>query len=101
MSTLEVTIPHALPKEEALSRIKGMLTNLKNEHQDSFSNLKEEWDHDAGSFSFTARGFDLAGKISVSNSDVQIESKLPFALSFFKGKIADIIKSHATKLLSQ
>ena len=97
MSTLNLKIPHCLPKVEALARIKKMLTNLKEEQKGNFSNLKEQWKDDKGNFSFTAKGFDLAGNIHVNNDDVEIESKLPFGVSLFKGKIADIIKKEATK----
>ena len=99
MSTLKLNIPHSLPKEEAITRIKNMLSNLKEEQKDNFTNLSEQWDNDTGSFSLSARGFDLGGNIKVHDDQVEIESKLPFAVSFFKSQIADLITKEATKLL--
>ncbi|WP_336516409.1 polyhydroxyalkanoic acid system family protein [Pollutibacter soli] len=99
MSTLNVKIPHELSKEEALERIKNMLSGLKEQQKDKINNLKENWDGSKGSFSFSVMGFDLAGDVNVSDKDVEINSKLPFAVSFFKSTIEEMIAKEAQKLL--
>lgn len=99
MSALNLSIPHQLPKEEALSRIKNLLANLKEEKKDMISNLQEEWQEDQGRFSFKAMGFDLSGNIQVNPDSVEINSQLPMAVSLFKGKIASIIQDKAAELL--
>jgi hypothetical protein len=101
MSTLNLDIPHQLSKEEALERIKGLLTNLKAEQKDIVSNVEEKWEGDQGQFSFSAKGFDLAGNIEVQASSVKINADLPFALSFFKGMISNVITDKANALLSR
>lgn len=101
MSKLNLNIPHELPKEEALDRIKKLLGNLKEEQKDTISNVKENWQGDAGDFSFKAKGFDLAGNIKVNDSNVEINSDLPFAVSFFKGMISSVITEKATTLLKK
>lgn len=100
MSALALNIPHSLPREEALSRIKQLLTNLKQEQKDNISNVQENWQDNKGNFSFKAKGFDLSGDIQVTDKEVQIHSELPFALSFFKGMIASMITNKATELLA-
>lgn len=100
MSTLNLQIPHQLPKEEALGRIKNLLNNLREEQKQMVSNVSEKWEGDTGNFSFSAKGFDLAGKIQVNPSHVEITADLPFALSFFKGMISSVITSKAKELLS-
>lgn len=100
MSDLEVTIPHNLSQEEALNRVKNMFTQMKNEHGDKISNLKEEWSGNVGNFSFTAQGFDIAGTLTVNPSNVEFKGKIPFALSLFKGAITKTIEQQATKMLS-
>lgn len=100
MAKLNINIPHDLPKEEALQRIKKLLTDLKQQKKDMVSNVKENWEDDKGSFSFTTKGFDLSGNIQVNNSNVEINSNLPFALSLFKGKISSIITEKANELLA-
>ena len=100
MSNLNLNIPHNLPKEEALQRIKGLLDSLRKEQADNISNVQEKWDDDKGNFSFKAKGFDLAGMIKVNSSNIEIDSKLPFAVSLFKGKISSMITEKANELLS-
>lgn len=99
MSKLHIDIPHQLPKAEALNRIKNLLGNLKEEQKQVISNVTEKWEGDRGDFSFSARGFDLAGNIQVKDTGVEIQSDLPFALSFFKGMISDLITKKAQDLL--
>ena len=100
MSNLEVAIPHNLSQEEALNRVKNMFTQMKNEHGDKISNLKEQWNGNEGNFSFTAQGFDIAGTLTVNPSNVELKGEIPFALSLFKGAITKTIEQQATKMLS-
>lgn len=100
MSSLNLNIPHNLSKEEALAKIKNLLTNLKQEHKDMISDVHENWQDNKGNFSFKAKGFNLAGDIVVNDSNVQINSDLPFAVSFFKGAISDLITKKAKTLLA-
>lgn len=101
MSKLNLNIPHELPKAEALDRIKKLLSNLKEEQKGTISNVKEQWQGDGGNFSFSAKGFDLAGDIKVNDSNVEINSDLPFAVSFFKGMISSVITEKAQALLKK
>lgn len=99
MSALNLNIPHQLSQEEALKRIKSLLTNLKEEQKDVISNVSENWNGEKGDFRFSAKGFDLAGNIQVNPSNVEINADLPFALSFFKGMIGSVITNKASELL--
>jgi hypothetical protein len=100
MSALNLTIPHNLSKEEALTRIKNLLSNLKEEKKDIVSDVQENWQDNKGNFSFKAKGFNLAGDIVVNDADVEINSDLPFAVSFFKGAISDMITKKTKELLA-
>ena len=99
MSALNLNIPHDLSQEEALARIKNLLSNLKEEQKDIISEVQENWQGNKCDFSFKAKGFNLSGNMIVNNADVQINSQLPFALSFFKGVISDVISKKAKSLL--
>lgn len=100
MSKLKLSIPHNLSANEALNRIRTMLTTVKEEQKDKISDLQENWEGNSGNFRFKAMGFDLAGKIDVTSSSVDIDAGLPMALSLFKGTIAGMIEQKAKKLLS-
>lgn len=101
MAGLTMNIPHNLPKEEALKRIKGLLSKLKSEQGDMVSNVKEEWNNDGGNFAFTAKGFDLSGTIQVNENSIDIDAKVPFAVSLFSGRIKSIISEQADELLKK
>ena len=100
MSDLKLSIPHKLSAEEALARIKNLLNDLKNDHQDMVEEVNEDWNGNAGKFSFSVKGFSLSGSIAVSDSTVDIDAALPFAVSLFKGKISQVITDKAKQLLA-
>jgi hypothetical protein len=100
MSKLSLDIPHSQTPEEALSRIKQLLGRLQEEQKGTVTNVQENWDGPNGNFSFTAKGFTIAGTIQVKEKEVHLESDLPFAVSFFKGQIASVITEKARALLA-
>ncbi|HRO69744.1 MAG TPA: polyhydroxyalkanoic acid system family protein [Chitinophagaceae bacterium] len=100
MAKLDIEIPHQLRREEALDRIQGMLRKLQEEQKDTIRNVSEKWEGNEGEFSFSAKGFDLSGKIRVEENAVNIIGELPFALSFFKSQISRVIQDKAGALLS-
>lgn len=100
MASLEMTIPHSLQQEEALERIKNLLTETKKDHGDKIENLKEHWNGNVGTFGFTAKGFDISGSLTVHPSNIELKGKIPFAVSLFKGTITSAIKKKASELLA-
>lgn len=100
MSQLDISVPHQLPQEEALSRVKNLLAQVQEEQKHLIDDLSEEWDGNNGKFSFNAKGFSLDGTIQVNEKDVTIQGDLPFMLSFFKGKIEEVIKNKAAAILA-
>ena len=100
MAKLEIAIKHNLPPQEALSRIQGLLEELQREQVGTVTDVTETWNGNEGVFSFSAKGFDLSGKIKVEENQVSINGHLPFALSFFKGRISEVIREKAGQLLS-
>ncbi|MGK2864064.1 MAG: polyhydroxyalkanoic acid system family protein [Chitinophagaceae bacterium] len=101
MAGLDIRVAHRLPPQQALERIQGLLRNLQQEHKDMVKNVHEKWNGQEGEFDFTASGFNLSGKIKVEEDSVHISGPLPFALSFFKGKISQAIKEKAEELLRE
>ena len=100
MAKLDVTIPHALTRQEALTRIQGLLKKLQQEQKDTITDVSEKWNGNEGEFSFYAKGFALSGTLRVEEKEVIVHGQLPFALSFFKGMISQAIKDKASELLA-
>jgi len=101
MSKLDINIPHQLPREEALTRIKKLLANLQEEQKDNVQGVQEDWNGNEGKFSFNAKGFAVSGKITVEDNQVNVNSELPFMLSFFKDTIGKVIRDKAGSLLAK
>ena len=100
MSHLDLQIPHSLSQEEVLRRIKKLFKRLKLQYSQSFKTIDEYWDGYEGRFSFSAKGFSVAGKIYVGAENIRLGSRLPLALSFYKGKISEVIQEKAEELLA-
>jgi hypothetical protein len=100
MASLKMSIQHHLSQDEALKRIKNLLSETKKEHRDQIDDLKENWNGNIGSFSFNARGFDISGTLIVEPSTIELNGKIPFAVSLFKGKIIRAIDEKAAELLA-
>ena len=101
MPSIQVTVHHKLTEHEAMSRIKNLVTQLKDEHGNKVTNVEEEWHARSGKFSFTFHGFDLSGTLNLHPGTVEIHGKLPLAVSIFRGKIKDVIKEKASELLAK
>jgi hypothetical protein len=100
MARLEMSIRHHLSQDEALKRIKNLLSETKREQGDQIEDLQETWDGNTGFFSFKARGFAISGTLTVGPSTVELSGKIPFAVSLFKGKIIRAIDEKAAELLA-
>ena len=100
MSYLDLKIPHGISRQEALARIKQTVADLKQQHQDILQGIDEYWDGPEGRLRFSAKGMSLFARIYVGVDSIQLGSRLPLALAFYKNKIADKIQEKAIQLLS-
>ncbi len=100
VAKLNITLPHALSQDEALRRIKKVVGEIQSEFGDRVHNVKEEWKENVGSFSFSAMGFSVSGRIVVGASEVKLSGTLPFGAFLFKEKIEAKIKEKSRRVLS-
>jgi hypothetical protein len=100
MAKLNMSIPHHLSQDEALNRIKRLLGQVKQQYADRVTDLRESWEGNVGTFSFSAMGFSVSGTLNVTPSDVELNGNLPFAAGLFKGKIEQTIRERAEELLA-
>lgn len=100
MPKLNMSVPHRLPQDEALNRIKRLLGQVKQQYADKISDLREDWEDNIGTFSFSAMGFSVLGTLNVTPSAVELTGNLPFAAGLFKGKIEQTIRERAAELLA-
>ncbi|MCI0415989.1 polyhydroxyalkanoic acid system family protein [bacterium] len=100
MPTINLAVPHSLKPEEAVRRIKNLVTDIKAQFADKVTDVKEEWTGANGAFGFKVMGFDISGTVRVDTREVQIQSSLPFAALPFKSRIEMVIQEKAKQLLA-
>lgn len=96
---LHISIPHKDSQTEAIKKIKKVAAELKVDHGDEMSNLKEEWKGNTCEVSFNVRGYTISGTLVVMSHSYELTGELPWALHLFKGKIEKMIKNRAIELL--
>lgn len=99
MPKMSIEVPHDLSREEAQSRVQGMLDDLKQQYGDKISDVREEWNGDTGTFAFTAMGMSVDGTLQVTDRDVQMKGDLPWAAKPFQGTIEATIRERTERLL--
>jgi putative polyhydroxyalkanoate system protein len=99
MASINISVPHSLSKEEVASRAKNLLSNLKEKYAGMIDSVTEEWGGYEGSFILSAKGFNVSGTMNITDNSIDIEGKMPMALSFFKGAIEGSIKKAAEEMV--
>lgn len=92
-------IPHPLNQQEAQDRIQSVLKNVEARFAGQVKDLKQDWNGNSGTFSFSVMGMPVSGTLTVNNGNVQLDSKLPMAAAMFQGKIKSVILEEAKKVL--
>lgn len=95
-----VSVPHQLSQQEALSRIKSLMADLKSQYGNQVSNVTEQWSGNSCDFSMKLKMFKLSGTILVDDSRAQIRGTMPPGTGRFEGKAKSLIEERAKKLLS-
>lgn len=100
MPKTTLNIPHNIGKDEALTRLHGMLASVKENYGSQVSDLEENWTDNGGTFSFKAMGFKISGDLVVSDNNVAIDAEFPWAAKPFQSTIETAIRERAERLLA-
>lgn len=100
MPKTEVSVPHNLGKDEAIQRLQGMLSSVKENYGNQVSDLQENWTADGGTFSFKAMGFKISGVLTVTDDDMRVQAEFPWAAKPFQSTIEAAIRERAERLLA-
>jgi hypothetical protein len=100
MPSLKLTFPHQLGQEEAVARLKNLLTRVQEKYQAQVSDLHQAWNGNTLNFSFSTYGFKVSGDVIVQPTEVQLDGQIPIAAMMFKGKIESAIRDQLAKELT-
>ena len=89
-----------MTRQAARDKLEGALPALIDRFGDSVSELKHTWQGDAARFSFQARGFNVKGTLLVTDTEVAIDVKLPFAPRLFEGTIRSSAEQGLDRILN-
>ncbi|MCC7086351.1 MAG: polyhydroxyalkanoic acid system family protein [Pirellulales bacterium] len=100
MPSLKLDFPHHLGQQEAVDRLKNLLSKVKNKYQDQVSDLQESWTDNMLNFGFNTYGFKISGNVVVEQNEVKLDGQIPIAAMMFKGKIESALRDQLAKELT-
>lgn len=101
MASINISIPHSLTKDEVATKTKSLFSNLKEKYAGMIDSVTEEWNGYEAKFTLSAKGFDVSGTMTINDSSIDIDGKMPMALSFFKSTIEKSITNTVEEALKQ
>lgn len=96
---MQVTIPHAFGKDEAIRRVKLALDEARTKIGEQATIDTEEWQDDTLLFGFTAHGQSISGTLEVRDKEFELNARLPVMLRMFESKIQKAIEEQASRML--
>lgn len=99
MPSLNMAFAHHLPLGEALKRIKGLLTQIMQEHEEIID-LRESWPGDTGYFIFRTQDVAVSGTIEVFAEEVSIKGELPLASEELRVSLENTFRQFTERLLT-
>jgi Putative polyhydroxyalkanoic acid system protein (PHA_gran_rgn) len=100
MPKTTIVVPHQLPPEEALRRVKALLADVQQEHGGQLSDVHQEWNGNEGRLSWKSMGKGMTANLSVKPSEVEVVANLPIAFTMFKGKLEGLVRDQLSRALS-
>lgn len=88
MPDMTASIPHQLTRDEAKRRIQEHVGIVRQQYGSMLTNLQETWTGDQMTFSVSAMGQAISGRLNVDDQAVHVAVALPWFLSM----IAETIK---------
>lgn len=98
---LVVSIPHRVGKDEAISRIKTGLAEVRTKYSQLFSVSEETWDQARLQFRISALGQAVSGTIDVAEDSVRLEIFLPWLLAKLAETLQPLIRREGTLMLEK
>ncbi|HVT44936.1 MAG TPA: polyhydroxyalkanoic acid system family protein [Thermoanaerobaculia bacterium] len=97
---MHIVIRHHSTPDEAKVRVEHLLHELMERDGDRVAAPQHRWVGDALLFSFRTKGFEIKGKLEVTEHDLILDGKLPFLALPFESKIRSRIEQEAERIFS-
>ncbi|MFO7899068.1 MAG: polyhydroxyalkanoic acid system family protein [Planctomycetota bacterium] len=100
MPTMNVTVAHELPQEEATDRLRGLLETLSAQHSSMFRDLEVTWGDHGARFEGAASVGSASGSLRVETREVRITVELPFLAGTFQNQVERYIREAVERQLA-
>jgi hypothetical protein len=100
MPVMSITVPHRLPQDEALKRIKTAIANAKKQNPEKVQDFEENWDGYIGNLRGKAMRYTVTGTVAVNPDEVIVGANLPLIAVAFQGKIESTLHEMLARLLA-
>ena len=94
-----MSVPHGLPQEEALRRVKQMAVDMFQQYGEHLHNVKEDWRDNSYAFSFGVLGMAINGSVVVEPSEIKLAAHVPLLALPFRGAVEKKAREELTELL--
>ncbi|MCU0875757.1 MAG: polyhydroxyalkanoic acid system family protein [Pirellulaceae bacterium] len=98
MPQFKTQVSHGLGQSEALTRLKGFVDKMLEEHRAQISHAGGQWTDNVLDFTLTSLGVTVKGQLLVEDDAARVEGHLPLMAMPFRGTIE---KSIADALRTQ
>ena len=99
--TLRISLPHRLPRHEAVRRLQGGFAGLKQQFAQNLAQVEDKWTGDHMDLKATAFGQSVTARLDVRDSTVDVEIDLPWLFAMLAEKIKGQVVQAGTKLLEK
>ena len=99
--TLKVSIPHRLPRHEAVRRLQDGFAGLRQQFAQNLAQVEDRWTGDHLDLKATAFGQSISARVDVRDSTVDVEVDLPWLFAMLAEKIKGQVAQAGQKLLEK
>tara|TARA_Y100000588_G_scaffold378743_1_gene459735 strand:- start:2812 stop:3114 length:303 start_codon:yes stop_codon:yes gene_type:complete len=97
---MKIVKTHNSSKEDLKHGIDSLREKIEQRFGDDISNAKYAWSDDELSFCFGAKGFQIDGIMTVSDSCASVDLKLPLPLKIFQEQIRSAISNELENIIN-
>lgn len=94
-----MSVPHSLPQDEALLRVRNLLTETRRLHGSEITDVSEEWKGSRCRFRLKMWVFTFSGTIDVGSESVDIRGRLPAGTGRYAERATAVIEQRLHLLL--
>lgn len=100
MPKVDIGVPHALGREEALGRLKQKVELLQRTYGSKAVELHLEWTDNVLQFQVQVMGMRIGGTATVEAAEVRVHAEIPLSALPFRGMVEKRAKDELAQMLA-